>query len=255
MQLVGMIHLLPLPGAPRYGGSMQAIIDRAVIEAQVLTDAGFDSILIENYGDAPFHKDHVAAETIASMTVVASEVKKNSALPPGIQVLRNDALAALSIAHAVGAEFIRVNVLSGAMLIDQGIIESNAAHVLRYRSHLCPHVKIWADVHVKHAQPMQLQPIEDAALELTERSLADAIIVSGSGTGRQTSPDDVKKVRSSTTLPVVIGSGVTEENIQDYIPFANAMIVGTSIKKDGVITNSIDAGRAKRLVSILKSCR
>ena len=255
MQLIGMIHLPPLPGSPRFGGSMNAVLDHAMNDAQVLIDAGFDSLLIENYGDIPFYKEHVPPHTISAMTVAAHEIRRSFDVQFGVQVLRNDAIAALAIAEAAGASFIRVNVLSGAMLTDQGIIESNAAEVLRYRSMIAPEIKIWADVHVKHAMPLVPLSIEDAAMELAERACADAIIVSGSATGKETLLEDVKRVKSVVNIPVVIGSGVTEENVHQYIPFADALIIGTSIKKDGVPTNPVDEERAERLVKKVKSSR
>lgn len=247
IQLVGMIHLLPLPGSPRYGGSMNAVIDHATNDARILIDAGFDSLLIENYGDIPFFKNHVPQHTISSMTVVAQEIHRSFNGQFGVQVLRNDATASLAIAQAVGASFIRVNVLSSAMLTDQGIIESNAAKILRYRSMIASEIKIWADVHVKHAMPLVPSSIEDSAIELTARACADAIIVSGSATGKETNIDDVKKVKSVVKIPVIIGSGVNEKNVHQYIPYADVVIVGTSIKKNGVTANSVDAERAKRL--------
>lgn len=259
MTLIGMIHLLPLPGSPLYGGSIKSIIDRAMNDAHILIDAGFDGLLIENFGDAPFFKERNPAHTITSMTVAANEIRKSFDRMLGVQALRNDAISALAIAHAVGAQFIRVNVLSGAMITDQGIVESNAAEVLRYRTQIAPDVKIWADVHVKHSYPLVNQQIEEAAVELVGRALADAVIVSGSGTGKETSLEDVMKVKSVVNVPIIIGSGVNEENAKKYFSYADALIVGTSIKSDwmtstkGIDTqNPVDSIKAKRFVEAVR---
>ena len=251
MQLIGMIHLLPLPGAPRFGGSIQEILDRALHDAEILVHAGFDGMLIENYGDTPFHKSDVPPHTISGMTMIAGEIRRAWKGTLGIQVLRNDANAALAIVSAIRGDFIRVNVLNGAMLTDQGIIESDAAEVLRYRALIAPQAKIWADVQVKHAHPLVEIPLEDDVRDLVHRSLADAIIVSGKGTGFETSIEDVRRTRSATTAPIIIGSGVSANNIRTYLGIADGVIVGTAIKKDRITTNPVDRDAASTLVGLV----
>jgi hypothetical protein len=252
MKLIGMIHLLPLPGTPGYGGSFEAVIDRALGDIETLIAAGFNGLLVENYGDLPFFKETVPPHTVASMTAVARAIRERTTLPLGVQVLRNDAFASLAVAAATGADFIRVNVLAGAMLTDQGIIEGKAAELLRYRAMLAPGVKIWADVHVKHAHPLAEESLTDAARDLESRARADAIIVSGRGTGEETPLDRVMEVRSAVRLPLVIGSGITEGNAMGYIPIADYAIVGTAIKKGGRTENAVDGTRAQRLADRCK---
>lgn len=251
MQLIGMIHLLPLPGAPRYGGSIQEILDRASHDAEILMQAGFDGMLIENYGDTPFYKSDVPPHTISGMTMVASEIRRAWKGTLGIQVLRNDANAALAIVSTIRGDFIRVNVLNGTMLTDQGIIESDAAEVLRYRALITPRAKIWADVQVKHAHPLVEIPIEEEVRDLVHRSLADAIIVSGKGTGFETSIEDVRRARNATSSPIIIGSGVSASNIRSYQDVADGVIVGTAIKKDRITTNPVDRDAANELVGLV----
>src|SRR4051812_25609976 len=152
--VIGMVHVAALPGAPLYGGSMQAIVDAALRDGRALRAGGCDAIAFENFGDRPFFKDRVPAETIAALTRVIVEVTAETKLPFGVNVLRNDAASAVAIAAATGAAFIRVNVHSGAMQTDQGIIEGRAAETLRKRAAIAPEVLIFADHMVKHAAPL-----------------------------------------------------------------------------------------------------
>ena len=178
-RVVGMVHLLPLPGSPGFNGSMDEIMKTAVSDASDLAEAGFPALMIENFGDVPFLADGVPAETISAMTVSVTGVSDATGLPFGVNVLRNDALSALGIAAATGAAFIRVNVLTGIMYTDQGPIVGQAAEVLRKRSRLAPGVEIWADVMVKHAAAPTGIDASRAAADTVERGRADAVIVSG----------------------------------------------------------------------------
>ena len=143
--VIGMVHVAALPGAPMYGGSMPAIVDGALRDARALRDGGCDAIAFENFGDRPFFKDHVPAETVAALTTVIIQVVAEVRMAFGVNVLRNDAASAIAIAAAIGAAFIRVNVHTGAMLTDQGIIEGRASETLRRRAALAPNVLIFAD--------------------------------------------------------------------------------------------------------------
>ncbi|NOX58616.1 MAG: BtpA/SgcQ family protein, partial [Planctomycetes bacterium] len=176
-KLIGMVHLLPLPGSPGSDCEMDQILEHAVRDAKTLRDAGFDAIMIENFGDAPFTRGSIAPETVAAMAIAIREVRKESKLPVGVNCLRNDARSALGIAATVGAGFIRVNVLTGVAATDQGMIEGDAHRTLRDRQLLCPNVKIFADVHVKHAITVNQPDIALAAEETAYRGRADAIIV------------------------------------------------------------------------------
>ena len=179
-RLVGMIHLLPLPGSPGYRGSIDEVLETATGDAATLADAGFPALLVENFGDVPFHADTSDPETVAAMTLAAKVVGSATGLPFGVNVLRNDALSALGIAAVTGAAFIRVNVLTGVMYTDQGPIVGRADELARRRAALAPAVEIWADVLVKHATPPPGLDIRQAAEDTVSRGLADAVIVSGS---------------------------------------------------------------------------
>ncbi|HUG11311.1 MAG TPA: BtpA/SgcQ family protein [Opitutaceae bacterium] len=246
--LIGVVHLLPLPGAPRWGGSMDAVINAARADAVAYERGGADAIIVENFGDAPFAKDNVPAETVAAMAAAGSAVRAAVKLPLGFNVLRNDAHAALALCAACGGSFIRVNILSGVMVTDQGVIEGRAFEVLRARRALAPDVKILADVHVTHAAPLAPVSIAQAALDTFERGLADALIVSGAGTGKATDSAkalDVK--RACPSVPVLIGSGVTAESAQAFETAADGFIVGSSLKRGGRLSNPVDARRVAAL--------
>jgi len=246
--LIGVVHLLPLPGSPRWAGSMDAVIRAAKADAVAYERGGADAIIVENFGDAPFAKSDVAAETVAAMAAAGSAVRAAVKLPLGFNVLRNDAHAALALCAACGGSFIRVNILSGVMVTDQGVIEGRAFEVLRVRRTLAPDVKILADVHVKHAAPLAPMPIAQAALDTVERGLADALVVSGAGTGKATDPAKALEVkRACPGVPVLIGSGVTADTAHAFENTADGFIVGSSLKRGGVLSNPVDPRRVAAL--------
>ncbi len=248
-RLTGMVHLGPLPGAPRFGGDLDAVIGAAVDDALRLDHAGFDAIGVENFGDAPFFADDVPKVTVAAMTRAIGAVAGVTAKPLVVNVLRNDGAAALAIAAAVGAAFVRVNVLAGTMWTDQGPVVGRAAELTRLRSTIAPDVGILADVFVKHATPPPGVTLEQAAEELAERSLADALIVSGSSTGRPPDLAIVREVRAAVpSTPVLLGSGVTEDTVAEFLGIADGVIVGTSVKVDGITVNPVDPVSAKSFV-------
>ncbi len=251
--LIGVIHLLPLPGSPRWRGDLKSVIRLAVNDACAYEQGGVHAVFVENFGDVPFTKGAVGPETVAAMAVAGREVREAVKLPVGFNVLRNDARAALALCAACGGSFIRVNVHSGAMLTDQGIIEGNAFETLRFRQRICPEALIFADVHVKHAVPLGNWSLEDAARDTLERGLADALIVSGSGTGMAAAKEDVERVRVACPgARILLGSGVTIENVCDYLQSADGFIVGTSLKKGGKLANPVDA---RRVAALAKAAR
>jgi len=249
LPLVGVVHLKPLPGSPRWGGSMAAVIHSAVADALAYQRGGATAVIIENFGDVPFTKGRVPAETIAAMAVVGQAVRDAIKLPIGFNLLRNDPLSALALCAACGGDFIRVNVHAGAMLTDQGLIEGEAFATLRRRRELgLEHVAILADVHVKHAVPLGGQSLADAAKDTHERGLAEGLIVSGFGTGRPTATADVRVVCEACPGAVVLlGSGVTAANVGQYRPFADGFIVGSSLKRGGRLGAPVDARRVAAL--------
>ena len=250
--LIGVVHLKPLPGSPRCRADIRDIIKFAVADAVAYERGGAHAVFIENFGDAPFTKTNVAPETIAAMTAAGCAVRAAVKLPVGFNVLRNDARAALALCAACGGDFIRVNVHSGAMLTDQGIIEGDAYHTLRYRESVCPRAQIFADVHVKHAVPLGDWSLEDAAHDTLERGLADALIVSGVGTGKAAYIGDVERVRNACPhAKILLGSGVNVANVKDFLRIADGVIVGSSLKKDGKLANPVDAKRVAALVKAM----
>lgn len=251
--VIGMLHVPALLGAPLSNQSFAKIKEFVLADAKALRDGGVDCLLMENFGDIPFSPSRVSAHVVSLMTALACQVKSVTHLPLGINVLRNDGLSAMAIAVASEADFIRVNVLTGARVTDQGVIEGIAHDLLRYRRELnAPHVKILADVDVKHSVALAPRPIKDEVDDMIKRGLADAVIVSGSGTGKPINHqvlEDVASVVGGT--PIVLGSGVTSQNIKDFKSLAWGFIVGTSLKKDGLVQNPVDVTRVKELMKAL----
>lgn len=245
-RLIGMVHLAPLPGAPRYAGDFDGVVARAVADAEILAASGFEAIGIENFGDAPFYPDDVPKETIAAMTRAVGAVADSVTVPIGVNVLRNDACGSLAIAAATNAAFIRVNVLSGAMWTDQGLIVGNAAEVVRLRERIAPGTKILADVFVKHATPPPGATLERTAMDLAERALADALIVSGTATGRPPTLSTLRDVRNAVPeVPLFVGSGASAGNVGQFLAIADGVIVGTTLKREAHTTNPVDPERAR----------
>lgn len=249
--LIGMVHLGPTPGAPDYDDSQDWLV-RALEDAVTLAAAGFHAVLVENFGDAPFFPERVPAETVAALTLAtgAAADALSDDVAIGVNVLRNDAESALAIAATTLAAFIRVNVLHGAYLTDQGIIAGRAAEVARMRARLAPHVQIFADLRVKHAQPLVARPLEEEARELVERAGADAVIVSGSATGAPVDREELAAVRAAIGEHLLlIGSGATAENIAELLQHADGAIVGTALKRGGDVRMPVDPARAAAFVA------
>lgn len=253
--LVGMVHLGRLFGESRVQGPDLATVEaEAARDAERLAAAGFDAIFIENFGDRPFYPDEVPPWTIAALTrcVLAVQRAVGPALALGVNVLRNDARAALSVAAATGAHAIRVNVHVGAAVTDQGIIQGKAHETVRLRDRLAPSVQIWADVRVKHAAPLAERPIEEEAEEVHERGEADALIVSGLRTGGATDPDRLLAVRRRVACPVLVGSGAAPAQLERLLPVCDGLIVGSWIKVDGQVLAPVDPARARAFVEAVR---
>ncbi len=251
--IIGVVHLLPLPTSPRWGGSLTAIVDRAEQEAVALASGGVDGIIVENFFDAPFPKSHVDPAVVSAMTTVILRLMQLISLPIGINVLRNDSLSAMAIASCTGAAFIRVNVLCGVMATDQGLIEGCAHELLRYRRELGSEVQIMADVLVKHARPLSSDHLTTAVRETIDRGLADAVILSGVATGSPPSLEDliVAKAAAGNT-PILVGSGADCDNVLSLMQAADGAIVSSSLKRQGKIENSIDPIRVSQFMEIMR---
>ncbi len=251
--LIGVVHLPALPGSPANLLPVDEIISRAVSDAVMLSEAGFDALIVENFGDKPFQVTSVEPATIAALALVAHVVRLRTNKPVGVNVLRNDAIAALGIAAATGATFIRVNVFTGVSATDQGIIEGQADRVLRYRKQLGTPIAVLADVHVKHAVSMSQPDIAEAAKDAAYRGLADGLIVTGPATGEPINFDDLLAVRNAVPdRRILVGSGVTHETVANILSAANGVIVGTSLKEEGMTDRPVDPERAKAFVLAAK---
>lgn len=249
---IGVVHLLPLPTSPRWQGDLSAVIARAEQEATALAAGGVHGLIVENFFDAPFPKDQVDPVVVSAMTVVVQRLSQLVPLPIGVNVLRNDAKSAIAIAACTEAKFIRVNVLTGVMATDQGMIEGDAHTLLRYRRELGTDVKIFADVLVKHAQPIGQPDVETAVQETIQRGLADGVILSGGMTGKPPSMEDLRLAKTAAgETPVLIGSGANWENISQLIGSADGVIVSSSLKRRGDIEQPIDPIRARQFVTAL----
>ncbi len=250
--LIGVVHLIACPGSPRFAGDVEVLVHRAVLDAVALAAGGCDALIVENFGDLPFFKSQVPAETVATMALAIAAVRQAvPRVPVGVNVLRNDARAALGLCAATGARFLRINVHIGAAVTDQGVIEGDAANTLRERARLCPGAALLADVHVKHSSPLGTGSIGQAAEDSLKRGMADAVIVTGRGTGHAPDADLLAEVRAA--IPdscLLVGSGLNEANARELLRFANGAIVGTFFKQLGRIFEPIDVERVKRLRAI-----
>ena len=254
--VIGMVHLRALRGSPRFDGDSQAVIVEALRDAEALAGGGIDALMMENYGDTPFYPGRVPAGVVAEMTAVACRIKDRVKKPLGINVLRNDGRSALAVAQAAGAAFIRVNVLCGARVADQGILESIAHDLLRDRKRLgAEQVRVFADVDVKHSAPLGVaRSLADEVADTVHRGLADAVIVSGSGTGRATDPEHVRAVKAAAgEVPVYVGSGVTAGTVAQFLPHADGFIVGTAFKHGGVASEPVEVERVRAFLRLLTS--
>lgn len=253
--VIGMLHLLPLPGTP--GATvMESVRKQLLADAEALAGHGLDGFIVENFGDAPYYANRVPPHTVAMMTALALEVRNRYALPMGINVLRNDALAALAIASAVGAQFIRINILTGARVTDQGLIEGEAHEALRYRELLGGNTKIFADVSTKHSAPVGKVPLDVEVEDTIQRGRADAIIVSGEATGKEANVDELMEVKKAADdTPVLVGSGVRLGNLEAMFAHSDGVIVGTALKKGGITTNPVDPARVAELMELANEVR
>ncbi len=254
--VVGMLHAPPLPGSAGYRGDFAAVEQFVLRDAESLRDGGVDGLMLENFGDTPFYPDRVPTITVAAMTALAFAVRRQVGLPLGINMLRNDGRSALAVAAVTGAAFIRVNVLCGARVTDQGLLQGIAHDLLRERAALgCHAIRIFADVDVKHSAPLAPRPIDVETRDLVERAQADAVIVSGQATGSPTDAASLAIVRQAAgSVPVFVGSGVTADNVAALIRSgAGGLIVGSSLKCDGGIHNPVEPQRVRQLVDAVRA--
>lgn len=230
--LIAALHLPALPGAPKNRLPVAQIAEQALADAAVLQEAGFTAVILENFHDTPFRKERADPETVAALAVVGAALRASCKLPFGFNVLRNDAFAALALCHATGGRFLRVNVLSGATVTDQGLIEGCADELLRRRAALgADSVAILADVDVKHAFALDRRPINLRARDLARRCGADALLVTGAATGLPPDPEELSAVAAAVApTPVLAASGITPQSLPAMLKRCSGAIVGTSLK-------------------------
>ncbi len=253
-QFVGVLHLLPLPAAPRGSPGFAAVRERALADAAALAEGGAHGAIIENFGDAPFAAGAVDPHVVAAMAVLAAEVRsRHPSLRLGINVLRNDARSALGVAVAAGAEWVRINVLAGAAVTDQGLLQGDAHQWLRYRRELGCTARILADVHVKHARPLAGGSIGEAAADLWRRAGADVLIVTGRATGAEVDGAELAAVRAAVPeAEVWLGSGVTQGSARSWRDRVSGAIVGTALHVDGDIRAPLDATRVAKMAEAFR---
>lgn len=250
--VIGVIHSLPLPGSPEYQGeSLEKIYAFAVAEAERYVGGGVHGLIVENHGDIPFSKpEDIGHETSATMAVMTERVRQRVKVPVGINVLANGALTALAVAQASSSQFVRVNQWANAYVANEGIIEGPAAKATRYRAYLrANHIKVFADVHVKHGSHAI---VADRTLAELTRDVeffdADVVIATGQRTGDAASLEETRSIKEATQLPLLIGSGVTEENILDLLQIADGVIVASSLKEKGVWWTPVSQKKVRSLM-------
>lgn len=250
--LIGMVHVGALPGSPRNETSVELIASQAATEAKALESAGFDAVIIENMHDTPYvHGDRLGPQVVAAMTRIGLEVEAAISLPLGVQVLSGGNRQALAVAQSIGGAFIRCENYVFSHVADEGLLaEAEAGPLMRYRREIgATEIKVCCDIKKKHASQAITADLSIAdAAEAAEFFGADGLIVTGSHTGKPASLDDVKAVRQASTLPVLVGSGVTAESVASILDVADAVIVGSSIKVDGRWANPVDERRAAAIV-------
>jgi membrane complex biogenesis BtpA family protein len=247
--LVGVVHLAATPGSPRFSGEVEAMLARAAEDARALAAGGCGALIVENFGDAPFHAREVPPETVAAMALaLRAVIDAADPLPVGVNVLRNDARAALALCAATGARFVRINVHTGVAVSDQGLLEGRAAETLRDRARLCPGVSLWCDVHVKHATPLGRESSRQAALDTLQRGLADALIVTGAATGSAPDPREVAAVKAAAGgALVLVGSGLDAANARRLLARADGAIVGSAFERGGRAGEPVEIERVRRV--------
>jgi len=245
--IIGCVHLQATIGSPYYQGDPNEVIAHALVDARRLIEGGVDALIVENFGDRPFSTGAVPLSAIATVAAVAYAVRSSYDIPVGVAVLRNESEAAMAIASAIGADFIRVNVLLGAVLAAQGIVAGKGYETLALRSALGSRVQILADAGVKHSRPFVYDDVFEEITELSK--YADAVVLTGAHTGQAADGDLVRSAREAAAVPLVAGTGVTSSSLEQYVSCVDGFIVGSDFKEDGSISNPVDVHRVKKLVA------
>jgi len=241
MTVIGMIHLDPLPGTPKYAGNIQKIIEKALQEAEIYQKSGIHALAIENMHDLPYLKKNIGPEITALMSIIGHEIKKMTNLPCGIQILAGANKEALAVAKSASLDFIRAEGFIFGHLGDEGYIDSCAGELLRYRKQIeADDILIFTDIKKKHsAHALTADVSISETAKAAEFFLSDGVIITGVSTGSSADPLEINEVKNKVRIPVLVGSGVTAENLEKYLEISDALIVGSYFKKNGYWENEL----------------
>jgi hypothetical protein len=254
--LIGMIHVGALPGTPAAGAPLERVIETAVAEARAYGDSGYTALMIENMHDRPYLKGAAGPEIVAAMTAVGQAVRREVALPLGVQVLAGANREAIAVALACGAAFVRAEGFVFAHVADEGLIEASAGELMRYRRAIgAEQVRVFADVkkkHSAHALTADVDIVETA--RAAEFFLADGVVVTGPVTAQAADTAEVEAVAAAVGIPVFVGSGLTPANLEAY-PLADGFIVGSFVKRGGLWSNPLDGERVRAVAAAFHALR
>lgn len=255
--VVGVIHVGALPGTPASTLGVEALTELAVREAAAYRDGGVDGLMVENMHDVPYLRGRVGPEVVASMAVVARAVKAEAGLPVGVQILAGANVESVAVAHAAGLDYVRVEAYAFAHVADEGLIQSSAAELLRFRRTIgAEGVRVWADVKKKHsAHAITADVSLGETCATVEFMRGDAVIVSGSATGEPPRAADVTEAKSHCRIPVLLGSGVTPENVAEFYDAADGFIVGSYFKERGLWSNTVEPARVELMIEAVRRLR
>ncbi len=250
--IIGMVHTLPLPGTPKYKDNMDFVRERALQDAKTLEKAGVSALIVENFNDDPA-SIKLDMEQLTALTSIATSVKEAVNIPVGIDAAFCDWEASLTIAIAVGADFIRVPVFVDTVVMADGIVYPCASKLLRKRKALnAENILLLCDIQTKHTHMLTGSvSIEESAVN-AEAALADAIIVTGAHTGAAAPVDVLKELRKFVRIPLLVGSGFNAYNALEQLPYIDGAIVGSAFKKNGIISNPVDYELAKKVMDTVK---
>lgn len=253
--VIGMVHVHALPGTPKHKFETSLIIDKALEEAKVYKSAGIDSIMIENMHDIPYLKGGVGHEVSSLMALIAYLIKQETNLPIGIQILAGANKEALAVAKASAIDYIRAEGFVFAHTADEGIIEAQAGELLRYRKNIdAASVAIFTDIKKKHSSHAITQDVSllDTA-EAARFFLSDGVIITGNHTGEAASVNELKTLKERLDFPVIVGSGITQDNVSGYFPICDAMIIGSYFKEQGYWENELSYERITNFMECISS--
>ncbi len=258
--VIAMVHLPPLPGRPLYKRQegMSAIIDSLRRDLDILQDSGIDGLLFCNEGDRPY-TFQIEPAGIAAMAAAIGELRPHLRLPYGVDMLW-DPLAALSVANAVRASFIR-EVFTGVYDSDMGLWQPDVAKVQDYRSKIgAENIRLFFNIEPEFARPLSPRPVGDVARSVVVSSLADAILISGQMAGAEANLEHIQEARqalsaSKLSTPVLANTGVRIETVRTTLAVADGVIVGTGLKRDGYTWNPVDPDRVRRFMSEVRIAR